>query len=211
MYTLFYHPANASLMPHMLLREIGAPFTLELLDRSNNAQKSAAYLKLNPTGTIPVLVHEGRAIHETAAISLYLADRHPEAQLAPALDAPERGDYLKWMILITNALQTPFRSVFYPHEFVSDPAHEDSMKAATVKRLMTTFGQIATHLETNRYLLGDEISAADFYLFMFVRWGRNLATPPRNIPSLARHANELLARLAVRETFEVEGIAEPHY
>ena len=89
MYTLFYFPGNASLMPHMLLRELGAPFELKLVDRASNAQGSAGYLKLNPTGKIPVLIHEGQAIYETAAIALYLADRHPEARLAPAFGAPE--------------------------------------------------------------------------------------------------------------------------
>ena len=209
MYTLYYFPGNASLMPHMLLREIGAPFELALVDRANNAQKSADYLKLNPTGQIPVLIDDGKAIYETAAIALYLADRHPEARLAPAFDAPERGDYYKWMILITNALQTQFRSWFYAHEFVDDPALADSVKAATAARLGKTFAVFAEHLDSNRWLLGDTFSAADLYLFMFVRWGRNLPSPPRLIPSLARHAAEVAARPAVRETLRIEQIEAP--
>jgi len=210
MYTLFYFPGNASLMPHMLLRELGAPFELKLVDRANNAQASADYLKLNPTGKIPVLIHEGQAIYETAAIALYLADRHPEAAMAPPHNSLARGPYYKWMVLITNTLQTPFRSFFYPHEFVSDPAHEESMKAATTARLMKTFAQFGEHLDENAWLLGDRISAADLYLFMFVRWGRNMASPPRLIPSLARHAAAVAARPAVREALAFEGIAPPY-
>ncbi len=107
MYTLYYYPGNASLMPHMLLREIGAPFELQLVDRANNAQKSAEYLRLNPSGTIPVLVDDGAAIFETAAISLYLADRHPDAGLAPPPNSPERGQYYKWMVLIHECPANP--------------------------------------------------------------------------------------------------------
>ena len=70
MYTLHYFPANASLMPHMLLRELAVPFELVLIDRANNGQKSPEYLKLNPTGRIPMHVHDGKPIYETAAISL---------------------------------------------------------------------------------------------------------------------------------------------
>ncbi|HXC54076.1 MAG TPA: glutathione S-transferase N-terminal domain-containing protein [Rhizomicrobium sp.] len=211
MYTLYYFPGNASLMPHMLLREIGAPFELRLVDRANNAQKGAEYLKLNPTGTIPVLLDDGMAIYETAAIALYLADRHPAAHLAPPFEATARGAYYKWMLLISNALQTQFRAWFYAHEFVDDPAYTDSVKAATAARIGRTFVQIGAHLETSPWLLGADFSAADLYLFMFVRWGRALPSPPRLIPALAGHAERVAARPAVREALAVEGIAAPYF
>lgn len=210
MYVLHYFPGNASLMPHMLLREIGAPFELKPVDRANNEQKSEAYRKLNPTGRIPVLVDDGRPVYETAAISLYLADRHPEAKLAPPSGAPERGDYYKWMVLLSNALQTQYRAWFYAHEFVDDPAYVDSVKAATAARIGETFGQLAVHLDANEWLMGETLSAADFYLFMFTRWGRALPSPPRLLPSLARHAAAIAARPAVRKALGVEGIAPPY-
>jgi glutathione S-transferase len=210
MYTLFYYPGNASLLPHMMLREIGAPFELSLVDRANSQQTGPDYLRLNPTGKIPVLLDDGTAIYETAAIALYLADRHPEAGLAPAAATPARGQFYKWMVLITNSLQTQYRSIFYPHEFVSDPAGEESMKAATVARLSRSFAQIGAHLDGNRWLLGDSFSAADLYLFMMVRWGRNLAAPPRAIPSIARHAAAVAERAAVREALAFEGLTPPY-
>ena len=210
MYKLFYFPGNASLLPHMLLREIGAPFTLELVDRANNAQKSADYLKLNPTGHIPVLIQDGAAIFETAAIALYLADRHPEAALAPPPGSPERGEYYKWMVLTTNALQTQYRSWFYAHEFVDSAAHVDSVKAATSARIAKTFEVFAAHLDENKWLLGDTFSATDLYLFMMVRWGRALPSPPRLLSSLARHAGQVSSRPAVLEALAVEKIESPY-
>ena len=74
MITLHYHPGNASMAPHMLLREIGEPFALTLVDRANHAHKSPAYLKLNPNGSIPVLVDGELVLYETAAICMHLAD-----------------------------------------------------------------------------------------------------------------------------------------
>ncbi len=210
MYTLHYIPGNASLMPHMLLREIGAPFTLKLVDRANDEQKSAAYLKLNPTGRIPVLIDDGMPIYETAAIALYLADRHLERGLAPPPGSSARGAYYKWMVLISNALQTQFRAWFYAGEFVDDPGSVDSVKAATARRIGETFAQIDTHLETHAWLLGEDFSAADFYLFMFVRWGRALPSPPRLLPALARHAGHVADRPAVRESLAAEGIEPPY-
>jgi len=210
MYKLFYFPGNASLMPHMLLREIGAPFELRLVDRASNEQKSPEYLKLNPSGTIPVLVDDGLPVHETAAIALYLADRHPEAKLAPPCGARERADYYKWMALISNALQTQFRAWFYAHEFVDDPAHVDSVKAATAARIGRTFAQISAHLATHEWLMGEAFSAADLYLFMFIRWGRALPAPPRLDPVLATYAGRIAARHAVREALQVESIVPPY-
>jgi len=210
LYTLYYFPGNASLMPHMLLREIGAPFELRLVDRANNEQKSAEYLKLNPSGTIPVLVDDGMPVYETAAISLYLADRHPQAKLAPPAGSRERGAYYKWMVLISNALQTQFRAWFYAHEFVDDPAHVDQVKTATAARIGKTFAQISEHLAANAWLMGDAFSAVDLYLFMFIRWGRALPNPPRLDPVLAAYAERIAARPAVQEALSVEGIVPPY-
>lgn len=211
MYTLHYFPGNASLMPHMLLRELGVPFELVLIDRANQGHKSAEYLKMNPTGRIPLLVHDGRPIYETAAISLYLADNHPEAGLAPKIGAADRGDYLKWMVLFTNAFQSEFRTWFYAHEFVDNPAYADSVKAATAGRIGGTYERLAQHLGNNRWLLGEKFSATDLYLFMFIRWGRVLPSPPKNNAVLRRYAEAAAARPAVQKAFEVEGLAAPFF
>lgn len=71
-----------------MLRELGVPFTLQLVDRAQNAHKSLAYLKLNPNGLIPVLQDGDLVLYETAAIVLHLVDTHPEAGLAPRSARP---------------------------------------------------------------------------------------------------------------------------
>ncbi|WP_421933885.1 glutathione S-transferase family protein [Phenylobacterium sp.] len=207
MYELHYSPGTASLLPHMMLRELGVPFQLRLVDREGGEQAGPAYLKLNPNGRIPVLVADGRALYETAAIALHLADRHPG--LAPAVGAPDRGDYYKWMVHLANTTQAEFRAWFYPHEYIDDPAHEASAKAAAGKRMMANFGVIAGQLEGRDWLLPSGFSAADLYLLMMVRWGRTLPHPAREKPVLAAHAARVLARPAVQETLAVEGLAAP--
>lgn len=209
MYVLYYFPQNASLTPHMVLREISVPFELRLVDRKNNAQKSAEYLKLNPNGLIPVLVADGVPIYETAAIAMYLADAHEQAGLAPAFKSPLRPHYYKWMFHLSNALQSEFRAWYYAHEYVSDPSLVDSVKLATAARLGKAFERIGAQLEGNRWLLGDQFSVADLYLFMFMRWGMPLPVPPRSIAALADHAHRVALRPAVRATLEFEGISEP--
>jgi glutathione S-transferase len=85
MYTLYYSPGSASMAPHGVLEESGAPSTLARFDMAANKHKDAAYLKLNPHGRVPTLVVDGKQpIYELAAICLFIADRHPNAGLAPA-------------------------------------------------------------------------------------------------------------------------------
>ena len=78
--SLYYYPGNASLLPHMMLREIGAEFELRLVDRGQNAQKSPDYLKLNPSGRIPVLIDGDLVLFETAAVALHLGRQVPGGQ-----------------------------------------------------------------------------------------------------------------------------------
>jgi glutathione S-transferase len=211
MYALYYFPGNASLLPHMMLREIGAEFELRLVDRSRNAQKSAEYLRLNPNGRIPVLLDGDLVLFETAAVALHLADRHPEAGLAPALGTPERAQFYKWMAHLTNTPQAEFRAYFYPHEHVSDEAAAPSVKEAAEVRLNGMFDRIAAQLGEGPWLLGERFSAADLFLFMLIRWGRGMGRPPRALPNLDALAQRVLARPAVQAAIEAEGLKAPIY
>jgi glutathione S-transferase len=209
MYVLHYYPGNASLLPHMAVREAGAPFELRLVDRAQGAQNSADYLRLNPNGRIPVLVQGDLVLFETAAIALHLADQHPEAALAPPPGTPERAQFYKWMIHLTNTPQAEYRAWFYPWEHVADPAAADAVKQASSERLGRMFEVIASQLGDGPWLLGQRFSAADLFLLMLVRWGRAMPRPPRDLPQLASHAQRVLARPAVQATFAAEGLVEP--
>jgi len=208
-YALYYYPGNASLLPHMALREAGVLFELRLVDRAQNAQHSPDYLRLNPNGRIPVLVDGDTVLYETAAITLYLADQHPEAGLAPPPGTPERGPFYRWMVHLTNTPQAEYRPWFYPDQHVTDPAAAETVKQAAGERLGRMFGVIADQLGDGPWLLGERFSAADLFLLMLVRWGRAMPNPPRNLPQLGAHARRVLARPAVQATFAAEGLAEP--
>src|SRR5262249_2108595 len=115
---LHYYPGNASLTPHMLLEELGVPFELRLVDREKDAQHSPEYLRLNPNGTIPVLVDGALVLYETAAICLHLVDTHPAAGLAPPLGTPERAHFYKWLAWLGNTLQPTLMVWHYAERWV---------------------------------------------------------------------------------------------
>ena len=99
MIRLHYYPGNASLVAHVLLEELGVPYELALVDRSVDAQNSPAYLKLNPTGRIPVLEDGELVVFETAAIVLHLLDAHAATAtpLMPPVGTPERARFYQWL------------------------------------------------------------------------------------------------------------------
>jgi glutathione S-transferase len=164
MYALYYFPGNASLLPHMMLREIGSPFELRLVDRAHNAQNSPEYLKLNPNGRIPVLIDGDLVLYETAAIALHLCDRHPESRLAPPPGSAERPLFYRWLVHLTNTPQAEYRSWFYPHEFVTDESAAATVKASAERRLNIIFDRVAEQLGSGPWLLGERFSAVDLYL-----------------------------------------------
>ncbi|MCB8821197.1 glutathione S-transferase family protein [Microvirga rosea] len=209
MLALYYFPGNASLLPHMMLREIGVEFELRLVNREENAQKSAEYLRLNPNGRIPVLVDDDLVLFETAAIALHLVDKFPQAGLAPPVGTKERAQFYKWMIHLSNTPQAEYRAWFYPYEHADDEAAVPSVKHAAERRLNHMFDVISAQLGDKTWLLGDQFSAADLFLLMLIRWGRGMPRPPRTLPNLLALAERALARPAVQKTFEAEGLKAP--
>lgn len=217
MYKLFYFPGNANLAPHMTLEEIGAPYRLEFVDRAVNAQKSAAYLALNPTGRIPVLVDGGLVLYETAAICLHLADRHPEAQLAPPLGSDERAHFYKWLAWLTNTLQAELITYFYPERLTDDAAATAQVNAHAEARIMEMIDLAEAQLARNAaaqagpWLLGAQYTVLDPYLMMLCRWTRMMGNPARNRKHVGKFLDAMWARPAVQRAFDQEGLKAPLY
>jgi glutathione S-transferase len=156
---LFYHnPQSRSQMVHWMLEEAGAAYKIVPIDFAKNEHKSAAFLKINPMGKLPTIVHRGTVVTETAAIIAYLADLFPKAGLAPAIGDPRRGAYYRWLFFGAGCFE---------------PALLDTvMKRAPVERKSAVgwgsyddvLATLKTALATGPYLLGDSFTAADVYI-----------------------------------------------
>jgi glutathione S-transferase len=209
---LFYYPSNANMAPHMLLEEIGCPYELVLVDRDNNAHKSAEYLKLNPTGLIPVLVDGEQAIHQTAAICLHLTDKHPEAKMAPAMGDPLRPICYQWLMYLTNTLQPELITYFYPDRMADDAAMAARVEAHAERRVGGMLDLLDAHLaQSGPFMLGAQYSMVDIYLLMLCRWTRMHAVPAQTRPHLKTLIDTLVARPAVQRTFAQEKLPLPWY
>ncbi len=208
MYALYYSPGAASLAVHWMLIELGAAHDLVKIDFEAKAQKSPAYLKLNPSGVVPTLLIDGEPQAETGALLMLLAERHAEARLAPAPGARGRADFLQWMFHLANAVQPSFRMWFYPHEGAGEGA-EEATKAEARKRIEAAWDRIDAHLgDGRRYFLGDELSAVDFLATMLMRWSRNMPKPAGAWANIAAYLKRMKAMPSLREAHEREGLTD---
>ena len=215
MIRLHYYPGNASLVTHVLLEELGVPYELALVDRDVDAQSSPAYLKLNPTGRIPVLEDGDLVVFETAAIVLHLLDTRgggAAAPLVPAVGTPERARFYQWLMYLTNTVQAEAHPFFYPDKHTTDPGGAAVVKAKADERLCEMFALLDRELAASGpYLLGAQYSAVDPYLAMLVRWGRFLTKPPRHLPHVGELARRVAARPAFVRAMQQEKLGEPYF
>ena len=210
MIRLHYYPSNASFAPHVLLHELGVPFERVLVDRTQSAHKSAAYLKLNPNGLIPVLVDGDLVLYETAAICLHLLDTHAQAGLAPLPGTPARAECYQWLAWLTNTLQATLLVYFYPERWADDEPAIAQVKAHAEARIAGLLEQLDARLADRPWLLGADFSAVDLYALVLCRWTRGFASrPAREFARLGPYLQRLLARPAVQRVFAREGLAAP--
>jgi glutathione S-transferase len=208
MYTLYYAPGAASLVVHWLLIELDVPHQLVKLDLSAKEQKSAEYLKLNPAGVVPTLIVDGAPVTECAALSLLLAERHPETGLEPARGSPERATYLMWTLHLANTLQPAFRHWWYPAEAAGE-ANADVAQALAGTRIAAVFDRLDAHLAAHGpYICGANISAVDFLATMLMRWSRNMPRPATEWPNLAGYIARMKARPSFKVLYQREGLTE---
>jgi glutathione S-transferase len=188
--------------PHAALAEIGADYRLVEIGREQ-AQGDAEYRRLNPLGVVPTLLDEerGLVLTESAAILLYLGDRFPEARLAPA----ERADYYRWLVLMTNTVQTTMLRFFYPARY----GGADSVEAAAARDAAEVFDILDRALEGRDWLAAEHRTGADLFLFMLTRWGRRLEPAAWDRPNLRRHFLATLELPGVRRMVEEQDLDLP--
>lgn len=203
MYTLFYYPRNASLAPHFVLKALDVPFQLELVDRKKVAQKSAQYLRLNPTGRIPTLVDDDFVLFESAAICLYLCEKHPEGHLIP--EGPkEKAEFYQWLMYLTTTLQNELMVYFYPERHTQNAIMYDDIIKTQQSRISDILGILDHKIGGDSYLVNNQFTVCDCYMFMLCIWADELTKPPLSFPNLKRYLKQLAAHPAISSVCEVE-------
>ncbi len=208
MYTLYYSPGSASMAVHLALLELGVAHRLEKLDLTAGAQHAPEYRRLNPRGQVPTLVFDGKACFESAALLLLLAERHPEAGLAPLPGSPQRPAYFQWLVFFTSSLGPLFRLWFYPEDL--EPGEPTaSVRDGIRRKIEDTWSIVDAHLGVNGpYMLGAEVSVVDLAAIMYMRWSRNMPKPATAWPALQRFAALMRERPSWKKLYAIEELTE---
>ncbi len=199
---LYFTPGACSLAPHIVLREAQLSFELNQVDLATRKTTDGAdFTAVNLKGQVPALVlDDGSVLTEVPAIVQYLADRHPEADLAPAPGTLARYRLQEWLNFVTAELHKSLGTLFRPDL----PAGWEAIVKQTVA---TKLDYLERHLAEQDYLLDNRFSVADSYAFAIINWTHlfdiDLA-PWRNVQ---RYMERIAARPAVREAMRAEGLA----
>lgn len=207
-YVLHYSPGTAALCVHWMLVRLGVPFEAVRLDHETGGTRTAEFLRLNPSGHVPVLVIDGVPHAEAAALLMLLAERHPDAGLDVPPGDPRRPDYLQTMFLLANTLMPAFRAWFYPWE-AAGPEHTGIVQANARPGIEAMWARFEARLaDGRRFVLGEHDSAADLLLTMLTRWSRNMPAPATAWPHLKAYIDRMRGDPALRETHVREGLTD---
>jgi glutathione S-transferase len=195
-YRLFYAEGSASDGVRVILEEIGMAYELIQSTIDRGKPRPPEQLGINPNGWIPVLMYGDHGIYECAAITIFLCDRHPEANLAPKLNEPKRGLYLQTLVYFSNSVQTAFQTNYYPERFADTQADELSAQRRGIRRLFETWKVIDDQIGDNEWVLGESFSAVDIYLFMLTTWLKTSRGHPTTdeFPNVKRIADAAMSR-----------------
>lgn len=200
---LYYSPGACSLSPHIVLEEGIFRYENERVDlTSGKTETGADYRTINPNGYVPaLLLDDGQVLTEGPAIVQYLADRAPETRLAPPVGSMERYRLMEWLNFISTELHKSFGTLFIPQV---PEAWKDLVKVQLARR----FDHVNSRLDGKVWLMGDDFTVVDAYLFTVLGWGNYVGVDLAPWPNLVAYQGRVAARPAVQAALKAEGLIE---
>ena len=198
---LYYSPGACSLSPHIALQEAGLAYTPVLAStKSHKLQDGTDYYTLNALGYVPVLeLDNGERLREGPAIVQYIADQVPDKQLAPANGTLARYRLQEWLTFIGTELHKGFSPLF-------NPATPEEYKPMVRERLLQRLQWVDGQLAGKQYLMGDQFTVADGYLFTVTNWTQPTKLDISGLANLAAYRERVGARPAVQAAMKAEGL-----
>ena len=198
---LYYSPCACSLSPHIVLHEAGLAYTPVLAStKSHKLQDGTDFYTINPLGYVPVLeLDDGTRLREGPAIVQYLADQAPHKNLAPANGTLARYRLQEWLTFIGTELHKSFGPLF-------TPGTPEDYKPQVRERLLGRLQWVDVELAHKPYLMGEQFTVADAYLFTVSNWCGHVGVDISSLKHLAAYRERIAARPAVQAAMKAEGL-----
>lgn len=209
MMTLHYFPGSCSLASHIALEEAGADYRAVRVDLRAGQQRTEDYLALNPLGRVPVLVVDGVALVENAAILAFIAQRFPAAGLAPIDDPLAFARVQGFNLFLASTVHPAHAHGVRGYRWADDPAAIAAMKAKVPQVIGDCFDLIERDWFVGPWVMGETYGVCDPYLFTLARWLEEDGVDPARWPKVEAHRGRMAERPAVRKVLADEGAVEP--
>jgi glutathione S-transferase len=188
---LYHHPFSRASNVVWMLEEVGVPYEIRHVDIMGGAHKAPEIVALNPMGKLPILTEGDVVVTESAAIGLYLADRHAYGRLAPRVDDPARGTYLRWSLFAPSVIEPGAMAKMSGWEFKASQAGWGSHEAM--------LSAMESAIANRAFILGDTFSMADIIFGGTVRYMLTFKMlEPR--PAFTAYAGRLASRPALQRS-----------
>ncbi|MBD8898407.1 glutathione transferase GstA [Rhodanobacter sp. DHG33] len=200
---LYYSPGACSLAPHIVALEAGIPLQLEKVDgKAKRTESGADFWQINPKGYVPTLeLDSGEILTEGPVISQYLADQMPASGLAPANGTLPRYHLQEFLGYINSELHKTYSPLFKP----------DTPEATRTERkeyLKRRYQLLENVLAKQPFLLGEQFTVADAYLFTVTNWARHVELDLSGFPALQAFQKRVGERPAVHAAMKSEGLVK---
>ncbi|WP_066569730.1 glutathione S-transferase family protein [Snodgrassella sp. CFCC 13594] len=209
MLKLYYLPGACSTVPHVALVWSGLPFTAEAVSR--DWIKSSEYLALNPQGQVPVLVEDGWALAQNVAILDYINDLAPDAQIFGSADTHAKAQSRQWLAFANSDIHPSFGLLFHPQSASDDELVQKDIKSRAAEKIAALFGKVDTRLtaqqEQNQgFLAGTNISIADVYVYVTLRWAHASGIDLSRFTQLSAFYQRVGANAGVQTVLKAQGL-----
>ena len=196
---LYYAPFTCAVAAHIALEEAGADYEARRIDFSKTEQRSEDYLKVNPKGRVPALVTDRGIITELPAILAYIAQTFPAAKLAPVDDFFEFARVQAFNNYLCATVHVAHAHKLRGSRWTDDPAAIESLKAKVPETMSECFALIENEMFTGPWVMGEDYSICDIYLFTLCQW-LNFDDVDINIfPKVADHNRRMLQNPSVQK------------
>jgi glutathione S-transferase len=205
MFTLYFAPGTCALATHIALEEAGAPYKAVLVDFRSQSQRSAEYLAVNPKGRVPALVTESGTLTETPALLCFVAQRFPQAELAPLADPFALAQVQEFNSYLCSTVHVAHAHRMRGARWADDAAAIEAMKRTVLSSVTECFELIEHKLMKGPWVMGGKYTICDPYLFTIASWIEGDGVDTARLPRVMEHRARMLARPAVQKAVAAEG------
>lgn len=207
MIKLFFSPAACSMSCHITLEEAKIPFELVYVGKNADEKTRRHFLEINPLGAVPAVQFEdGKILTQNIAILEYLADQKPEAGLIAKVGSWARAETLRWLSLVATDLHKSFGPLFKLSSITANVDAQQDIKNWAFSNINKYLTVIETHLKNKTFLVSENFTIADAYLFTVYQWTKLVSFPTDAYPALNRYSENIAKRPAVMAVHAREAV-----